>query len=46
MPALGYGDLEEVLGAIGVVLTTPPEEGERRVNDHMSLLHSAESFLG
>ncbi len=44
MPALGYGDLEDVLSAVDAVLTTAPHAGERRVNDHMVLLFSAESF--
>ncbi|WP_371225602.1 MBL fold metallo-hydrolase [Roseovarius sp. 2305UL8-3] len=44
MPALGYGDLEDVLHTCEALLATAPHTGERRVNDRMELLYSAESF--
>jgi len=44
MPALGYGDLEDLLEAIEAVLVRTPHTGERRVTDRMFLLYSAESF--
>ena len=44
MPELGYGDLEDVLRAVEAVLSVAPHTGTRRVNDHMMLLYSAESF--
>lgn len=44
VPILRHDDLREVLNTISEVLSEPAHQGERRVNDRMTLLYSEESF--
>ncbi len=45
MPVLGYADLAALADVLDRLLAQgSPREGETRVNDHMSLMHSLECF--
>ncbi|MBU2981135.1 MBL fold metallo-hydrolase [Lentibacter algarum] len=44
MPELAYSDLTDLHVTLERLLTEAPHTGETRVNDHMLLMHSSESF--